>query len=130
MTLTAGIDTGGTFTDLVLLDEDTGRVVVGKAPSTPRDPAQGVFDAFEVANVQLDGVTSIVLGTTIATNSLIERRGARVLYVTTEGFEDIPLIGRIDKEDPYDLRWPKPTCRRCDGLPGCPGADGVRPCRA
>ena len=109
MRLVAGIDTGGTFTDLVVLDPRSRQLRIGKTPSTPRAPAEAVYEAFDVVGVPLGDVSAIVLGTTIATNALIQRRGARVLYVTTAGFEDIPLIGRIDKEDPYDLGWRKPT---------------------
>src|SRR5207244_364764 len=71
---------------------------------------------------------TLVLGTTIATNALLERRGAEVVYLTTAGFEDVPIIGRVDKEDPYDLRWQKPrpyvARRHCLGVRERVGADG------
>jgi N-methylhydantoinase A/oxoprolinase/acetone carboxylase beta subunit/N-methylhydantoinase B/oxoprolinase/acetone carboxylase alpha subunit len=106
--LRAGIDTGGTFTDLVLLDEGTGALTVAKRPSSPADPARAVFDTFAAVGVAPADLVSMVIGTTIATNAMIERRGAEVVYVTSAGFEDIPTIGRIDKEDPYDLDRVKP----------------------
>jgi N-methylhydantoinase A/oxoprolinase/acetone carboxylase beta subunit/N-methylhydantoinase B/oxoprolinase/acetone carboxylase alpha subunit len=107
--LHAGVDTGGTFTDLVVLDDETGGVVVGKAPSTPASPGTAVFDAFQAAGVEPAAVASLTLGTTVGTNALLERRGARVVVLTTAGFEDVATIGRIDKDDPYDLRRPKPA---------------------
>jgi 5-oxoprolinase (ATP-hydrolysing) len=124
----AGIDTGGTFTDLVVLD-GSGRLAVAKCPSTPTDPAQAVFDTFAAAGVASELVASVVVGTTIATNALLERRGAEVVYVTTAGFEDVPAIGRIDKPDPYDLSWVKPaplvSRNRCLGVRERIGWDGT-----
>ncbi len=108
MPLHVGVDTGGTFTDLVALDDVTGRLVLAKQPSTPAAPAQAVFACFEAAGIDPAAVTSVTLGTTVGTNALLERRGARVILLTTAGFEDVPAIGRIDKADPYDLRAPKP----------------------
>ncbi len=109
MALHAGIDTGGTFTDLVVLDDETGGVVVAKRPSTPGAPAEAIFEAFDAAGIDPGAVASVTLGTTVGTNALLERTGARVLLLTTAGFEDVLTIGRIDKEDPYDLRRPKPA---------------------
>ena len=108
MALHAGIDTGGTFTDLVVLDDETGRTVVAKVPSTPADPAAAIFRSLEAAGVDAASLASVTVGTTVGTNALLERKGARVLLLTTAGFEDVPTIGRIDKEDPYDLRRAKP----------------------
>ena len=130
MALHVGIDTGGTFTDLVVLDDETGVVVVGKRPSTPADPAQAVFDCFEAAGIEPSAVASVTLGTTVGTNALLERRGARVVLLATAGFEDVPMIGRVDKEDP--LRPPlgqARAVRRAGRLPRRPRADrrGRRP---
>ncbi|MCI0636996.1 MAG: hydantoinase/oxoprolinase family protein, partial [Actinobacteria bacterium] len=108
MSVRVGVDTGGTFTDLVAFDETAGTIRTGKCPSTPANPAAAIFDAFDAAGVELSDVATIDLGTTVATNALLERRGARVVYVGTEGFRDVPIIGRIDKKDPYDLSWQKP----------------------
>ena len=127
--LRAGIDTGGTFTDLVLLDERTGTLTVAKRPSSSREPARAVFDTFAEAGVELVDVNSIVVGTTIATNAMLERRGAEVVYITTAGFEDVPVIGRIDKQDPYDLHRVKPEALvqrdRCLGVRERIGWDGT-----
>ncbi|MGI8972956.1 MAG: hydantoinase B/oxoprolinase family protein [Gaiella sp.] len=108
MALHVGVDTGGTFTDLVVLDDQTGQLVIGKRPSTPGAPAAAVFHAFAAAGVEPAGAATVSVGTTVGTNALLERKGARVVFLTTAGFEDVPVIGRIDKQDPYDLRWPKP----------------------
>ena len=94
MALHAGIDTGGTFTDLVVLDDETGRAVVAKVPSTPADPAAAFFRSLEAAGVEAAALASVTLGTTVGTNALLERKGARVVLLTTAGFEDIPAIGR------------------------------------
>ena len=128
MTLQVGIDTGGTFTDLVVLDDETGELTVGKRPSTPAAPAEAIFAAFEAAGVEPASAASVTVGTTVGTNALLERRGGRVVFVTTAGFEDVPGIGRIDKEDPYDLRRSKPrplvARRDCVGVVERLAADG------
>jgi N-methylhydantoinase A len=103
-----GIDTGGTFTDMVLIDEQTGARQTVKVPSTRSRPSQAVFEALERAECDPAEVAFFVLGTTIATNCLLERKGQRTLYLTTEGFEDIPFIQRVDRQSLYDLQWLKP----------------------
>jgi len=127
--LHVGIDTGGTFTDLVVLDGETGSVVIAKSPSTPGDPAVAIFDAFAASGVGPAAAATITLGTTIATNALLERKGARVVYMTTAGFEDLPAIGRIDKRDPYDLQALKPrplvSRRDCIGVVERVASDGT-----
>src|SRR4051812_42302992 len=93
--LIVGIDTGGTFTDIVVLHPD-GQVTINKAPTTPKNFAQGVLDAVAVAadglNLTpaefLSQVSMFKHGTTVATNALINRRGAKVGLITTRGFED------------------------------------------
>ncbi len=129
MALHVGIDTGGTFTDLVVLDDTTGTLTVGKRPSTPGSPAAAVFHAFDAAVVEPAAAASVTLGTTVGTTALLERAGARVLLLTTAGFEDVVAIGRIDKEDPYDLRRPKPkpfaTRPDCLGVRERLSADGA-----
>ncbi|MEQ8767812.1 MAG: hydantoinase/oxoprolinase family protein [Planctomycetota bacterium] len=95
-----GVDTGGTFTDLVMIDGDGLRVE--KVPSTPSDPGQAVLNALEQAGA-LDGQGRIVHGTTVATNTLLERKGARCALVTNRGFEDLIEIGRQNRPSLYDL---------------------------
>ncbi len=103
-----GIDTGGTFTDLIVMDEASGELRVVKRPSTPDDPSRAIFEALAHGAVDLRGASSLVLGTTVAVNALLQRRGARVLYITTEGFEDVPFLQRVDRKFHYDLDWQRP----------------------
>ena len=87
-----GIDTGGTFTDLVLMDEATGTVKVVKQPSTPDDPSRAIFQALEKSKASSADISGFSLGTTVAVNALLQRQGARVLYIATEGFQDVPFL--------------------------------------
>ena len=116
--LALGIDTGGTFTDLVALGVD-GSVRVAKAPSTPDAPLGALLRVLDKAAVPGDAIERIVHGTTVATNTVLQRHGAEVLYVTTAGFEDIPFIQRINRKSEYDLHWrkPRPLVRRRNCLP-------------
>jgi N-methylhydantoinase A len=111
-----GIDVGGTFTDLVAVDE-TGHTAVAKSASTPRDPSEGLLDglarlAAEVGT-DLGGLLAqterIVHGTTVATNALLERKGARVGLLTTEGHRDVIEMREGLKDDRYNLRMPPPV---------------------
>jgi N-methylhydantoinase A len=116
-----GIDTGGTFTDFVLVDEESRAITTAKVPSTPGDPASAI--AAGLARLQgVERVERVVIGTTVATNAVLERRGPTIVYVTNRGFEDVPFIGRMDKARIYDLHWqkPKPLARRqhCFGIGG------------
>ena len=113
-----GIDTGGTFTDLVALGAD-GSVRVAKAPSTPEAPLGALLSVLDKAAVPGAAIERIVHGTTVATNAVLQRRGAEVLYLTTAGFEDIPFIQRINRKSEYDLHWlkPRPLVRRRNCLP-------------
>ena len=104
-----GIDTGGTFTDLIALDESTGEIHLGKVFSTPGQPAEALLNALAQAQIPLPTVKQLIHGTTVATNALLEHKGAKVAYVTTAGFEDIPFIQRIRREYHYDLMWNKPA---------------------
>src|SRR5204862_345026 len=102
-----GVDIGGTFTDLVLIDEATGRTRVGKVLTNPKDVAhdveEGIHALLDEAGVRPDEVRAVVHGTTLATNALIERKGARTALLTTEGFRDALEIGREGRYDMYDL---------------------------
>jgi len=116
MAIRIGIDTGGTFTDLVGYDNTTASFIYAKESSTPHSPAQALNAVLRDAGSTEREVDSIVVGTTVATNALIQRQGVRVLFITTAGFEDIPFIGRLDKEELYNLHWkkPDPLVRRKD----------------
>jgi len=106
-TLRVGIDVGGTFTDLFLLDEATGDVVRHKLSSTPDDPykapIQGLMEILEKAGRTANDLRFVGLGTTVATNALLERKGARTGLLTTRGFRDLLEIGRQNRPDVYDL---------------------------
>ncbi|TIC80043.1 hydantoinase/oxoprolinase family protein [Nocardioides sp. GY 10127] len=105
-----GVDVGGTFTDLLFYDDETGELHVAKQPTTPASPDQGVLDAVDVG-IPGDGLARsayFLHGTTVGLNALIERRGAVVGLITTKGFRDALEIRRGDKGDPYDLFWTPP----------------------
>src|ERR671910_1034441 len=129
-----GIDTGGTFTDLVAYDVDSGTLSTSKTPSVPSQPGQALLNAVQAADLAMSDIAGLVHGTTVATNALIERTGARVLLLVTAGHEDIPYIQRINRKTLYDLRWQKPkpllTSRRDSvGVQERVGAEGqvIRP---
>jgi N-methylhydantoinase A len=113
-------DIGGTFTDFVLEDERAGTLRFHKVPSTPRDPAEAVLEGLAVllrnAGIAFGEVSSILHATTVATNAILERKGARTALITTEGFRDIVIIGRQKRYDTYDmyLAKPMPLVRRRD----------------
>ena len=108
MRLRLATDIGGTFTDLVGFDEQTGAVTIGKASTTPDDLPHGVLDAVAAAGVSLEDVAELVHGTTVVINALTERRGARTALVTTHGFRDVLEIGRGNRPDMYNLVSRKP----------------------
>ena len=95
-----GIDVGGTFTDLVVLGARGVRVC--KVPSTPDAPARGLWHAYDAAELAVPP-RALVHGTTVATNALLERKGARVALVVTAGFEDLLELRRQDRAALYDL---------------------------
>jgi N-methylhydantoinase A len=102
--LLVGVDVGGTFTDLVLVDETTGAVHVAKVPTTVTNQADGVLAALaEVAATPAD-LTTVVHGTTTATNAVLERKGARTGLITTRGFRDVLELGRRTRPTPYGLK--------------------------
>ena len=103
----AGIDIGGTFTDFALYDGHEGRLVTGKRLTTPRDPSvaalAGLFELLDRANVAPREVAQVLHATTLATNVVIERRGATTALVVTRGYGDVLEIGRQKRWDTYDL---------------------------
>jgi len=107
-----GVDVGGTFTDLVLVDEESGRVTVDKVPSTPDDPARGVVGGIaqlcEKAGVPLAEVDNLLHGTTVATNIVLTHSGAEVGMITTEGMRDILHIARHKKPFNFSLQQELP----------------------
>ena len=101
-----GVDVGGTFTDLVALHE--GRLAVAKVPSTPADQSAGVMAAVAATGLDPSAFSVFAHGTTVATNALLERNGARTALVTTEGFRDVLEIGRQDRLSLYNLTAARP----------------------
>ncbi len=101
--LSVGIDAGGTFTDFVFFDGK--EISVNKVPSTPRDPSIAVLSGLESHPIDFSHISEIIHGTTVATNALLERDGAKTCLVTTRGFEDIIEIRRQNREKLYDLLW-------------------------
>ena len=110
-----GIDIGGTFTDFVFYDDTSRALKAWKNLSTPSDPIEGIMTGLRAFG-DIDAIAGIRLGTTVATNALLEKKGARVAYVTTSGFRDVPFIGRGNRKHHYDLAWvkPKPFVQRRD----------------
>ena len=109
MAYRVGIDVGGTFTDLTMVDERTGQLFTSKSPSTPGNPIEGVMSVLRKLGLPLDEVQSLVHGTTVATNALLERKGARTGLIATRGFRDVVFIQRMNRKHHYDLQWDKPT---------------------
>jgi len=104
-----GVDVGGTFTDVVVHDEQADTIVCGKRPSTPDDPARGVLDALRAVCGELSAVTRLRHGATVATNTAIERAGAVLGVITTAGFRDVLVVGRGHRERLYDIKATRPA---------------------
>ncbi len=108
-----GIDSGGTFTDVCLFDDSSGRVAVWKVPSTPDDPSRGIARGAEEGIGRVGAAAADVgyfgHGTTVATNALIQHRGVPTGLITTQGFRDLLEIGRQKRPELYDLQADKPV---------------------
>jgi N-methylhydantoinase A len=107
-TTQVGVDVGGTFTDLVAFDPVTGTVRVAKVPSTPGNQANGVMNGLVELSIDPSLLARFVHGTTVATNAVLERRGARTVLVVTEGFRDLLEIARQNRPRLYDLFADRP----------------------
>lgn len=126
--LIVAIDTGGTFTDCVY--RAGGRLTVLKLPSTPQDPGSAILEAIDRIVERVGaGPIEIRHGTTVATNALLERKGARVAFITTDGFEDTLAIGRQARPSLYDWNHHRPTPlaeeELCFGIPERIASDGT-----
>jgi N-methylhydantoinase A len=117
-TFRVGVDIGGTFTDLILVDDDTGQLTVGKSLTTTDDPSKAVetvlAEALEASRTPAQQVRTIIHGTTLVTNAIIQRQGARTALITTNGFRDAVEIGREHRYELYDifLDMPRPLVPR------------------
>ncbi|MBI2796865.1 MAG: hydantoinase/oxoprolinase family protein [Gemmatimonadetes bacterium] len=114
----AGVDVGGTFTDLVAVRDD-GSVAARKVSSTPDDQSRGVENALAALGAEPASIDRLVHGTTIVTNALLERRGARVVLCATDGFTDLLELRRQERASLYDLaaHHPAPLVQRRDTVP-------------
>ncbi len=114
----AGADIGGTFTDLIVVDQRTGEFRIGKTLTTTEDPSLAVetvlTDVLAAANIPAGSLSHLIHGTTLVTNAMIERKGAKTALITTQGFRDSIEIGRETRYDLYDLmlEQPKPLVPR------------------
>ncbi|MEP7139412.1 MAG: hydantoinase/oxoprolinase family protein [Caldimonas sp.] len=104
MSRIAGIDVGGTFTDLVVVDDASGEVRIAKVPTTVHNQAFGVLAAIDAAGIEPASLDAIVHGTTTTTNAMLERKIAKVGLITTQGFRDVLELGRRTRPTPYGLR--------------------------
>ena len=110
-TLRIGVDIGGTFTDLAVLDESSGEIRISKVSTTPRNPVEGVLSAIVKANVPSSQTSYVIHGTTVATNAVIQRTLPLTALITTKGFRDVLEIMRGNRPvwGLYDIRWIKPA---------------------
>ncbi|WP_328941384.1 hydantoinase/oxoprolinase family protein [Streptomyces sp. NBC_00250] len=118
MTYRVAMDIGGTFTDVVAYDEHSGTYFAAKAPTTPGDLAEGVFASLGRAVNSPGDISFFVHGTTQGLNALLERKGARVLLLTSAGMRDVYHIARGNRDRMFDLHYrkPKPLVERCDTM--------------
>ena len=112
-----GIDIGGTFTDFVAYDGDGKALTAWKNLSTPQSPIEAIMTGLRAFG-RIDAIDGIRLGTTVATNALLEGKVATAAYIATRGFKDVPFIGRGNRRHHYDLAWvkPKPFLQRRHAL--------------
>ena len=101
-------DIGGTFTDLVYLDETTGRLGLSKVSTTPDDYSSAVIDTLRRTKADARATTFFVHGSTVVINALTERKGAPTGLITTKGFRDVLEIGRANRPDIYNFYYEKP----------------------
>src|SRR4051812_37351416 len=100
-------DIGGTFTDIAALDEASGRLLLGKALSTPHALVAGIEAGVEKAGTRFAQANLFLHGSTVAINTILERTGAKTALLITEGFRDIYEIGRVNRPDSYNLFFSK-----------------------
>ncbi|MFC4660728.1 hydantoinase/oxoprolinase family protein [Oceanobacillus aidingensis] len=108
-----GVDTGGTFTDIALINESNGEILITKVPSTPNNPSEavinGLIEITEKTDISTENISFFIHGSTVATNALLEQKGAKTALITTEGFRDVFEIGRQARPKLYDFNARKPA---------------------
>ena len=102
------VDTGGTFTDIVYIDDDTLQLTVDKVPTTPRDLGEGVLEAIRKIKTEMSLIALFIHGTTTGLNTIAQRRGAKVGLITTRGFIDVLEMTRSNRKEVYNYLWKKP----------------------
>ena len=100
-------DVGGTFTDVAIFDEKSGKIQLGKSLTTPKKLVMGMQEGVTRAGESFDNANLFLHGTTVAINTLLERNGAKTALITTQGFRDIYEIGRINRPEAYNLFFKK-----------------------
>ena len=103
-TVSIGVDIGGTFTDMMFVDESNHEITVVKVSSTPHDQSEGLLNGLDASAVALDRIGLLVHGTTVATNAVLERKGAKCALITTAGFRDVLEMRRRDRPQTWGLR--------------------------
>jgi len=104
MPIVVGVDVGGTFTDLVMQEESGKRIRIAKVPSTPKDLVAGILSGLHSLEVDFEDIALIIHGTTVATNAILERKGASCGLIMTKGFRDVIELRRRDRPDTYGLK--------------------------
>lgn len=112
-----GVEVGGTFTDLVAIDDDGG-IQVLKVPSTPSHPDEGAFNALTASGIPFSQIDDLAHGSTVATNAVLERKGFLTAFITTSGFRDLLALQRHGRSNIYDLEYrkPEPVVERKDSF--------------
>jgi N-methylhydantoinase A len=108
MAFIVAVDIGGTFTDLIGYDEGSGRLVSAKSSTTPADLARAIQDCYEKIQLPPRSIETFVHGSTVAINTVVERKGARTALVVTRGTRDVYTIGRGNRPDAYDVWFKRP----------------------
>ncbi|PYS32320.1 MAG: 5-oxoprolinase, partial [Acidobacteria bacterium] len=108
MPLIAAVDIGGTFTDFLGYDSATGQLLSSKSPTTPASLEQGIHHCLEKAGVSVNAIDAFVHGSTVAINTVLERKGARTALIVTKGTRDVYKIGRGNRPDAYDIWFKRP----------------------
>src|SRR5580700_5315692 len=108
MSLRIAVDIGGTFTDLIAFDEHSKRIQHAKSLTTPRDPVEGLIHCIRKIDLDPSSIDSLIHGSTIAINTLVERKGATVGLIVTRGTRDVYIIGRGNRPEAYNLFFRRP----------------------
>lgn len=109
MALHVAVDIGGTFTDLIGYDDETGELFSAKSPTTPRDLTLGILECIKKSGIKISNIKTFVHGSTTAINTVIERKGAKTALVVTKGTKDVYQIGRGNRPEAYNIFFKRPT---------------------